>query len=111
MRPELVLTREISPSVETALDRDYTVHRIAGRADVGGVPEALVIGASGWTDEREPYSNFGACVDVFAPGGNIMSAYNWDDSAAGTMSGTSMATPHVAGAAALSVLPASVRAA
>ena len=68
---------------------------------MGGVPEALVIGASGYTDEREYYSNFGACVDMFAPGGYITSAYAGDDSTSTTMSGTSMATPHVAGAAAL----------
>jgi Subtilase family/Bacterial Ig domain/Peptidase inhibitor I9 len=68
---------------------------------MGGVPEALVIGASGSTDVRESYSNYGACVDMFAPGGSITSAYAGDDSSSATMSGTSMATPHVAGAAAL----------
>jgi len=67
----------------------------------GGVAEALVIGASGYTDWRESYSNFGACLDLFAPGGNITSAYAGNDTDSITMSGTSMASPHVAGAAAL----------
>ena len=68
---------------------------------MGGVPDALVVGASGYTDWREWYSNYGTCVDLFAPGGNIMSAYASSDTAVSTMSGTSMAAPHVAGAAAL----------
>jgi len=68
---------------------------------MGGVPEALVVGASGYSDWRESYSNFGSCLDVFAPGGGITSAYAGSDTGFTTMSGTSMATPHVAGAAAL----------
>ena len=68
---------------------------------MGGVPDALVVGASGYTDWREWYSNYGTCVDLFAPGGNITSAYASSDTAGWTMSGTSMAAPHVAGAAAL----------
>ena len=68
---------------------------------MGGVPDALVVAASGYNDWRESYSNYGTCVDLFAPGGNIMSAYASSDTAVTTMSGTSMAAPHVAGAAAL----------
>jgi hypothetical protein len=68
---------------------------------MGGVPEALVVGASGYSDWREGYSNFGSCLDVFAPGGAITSAYAGNDTGFTVMSGTSMATPHVAGAAAL----------
>ena len=68
---------------------------------MGGVPDALVVGASGYTDWREWYVNYGTCVDLFAPGGSIMSAYASSDTAVRTMSGTSMAAPHVAGAAAL----------
>jgi len=68
---------------------------------MGGVPDTLVVGASGYTDWREWYSNYGTCVDLFAPGGNIISAYGSSDTAVRTMRGTSMAAPHVAGAAAL----------
>ena len=68
---------------------------------MGGVAEALVVGASGYSDWRERYSNIGSCLDVFAPGGSITSAYAGNDTGFTTKSGTSMATPHVAGAAAL----------
>jgi len=68
---------------------------------MGGVPEALVVGASSYNDWREGYSNIGSCLDVFAPGGGITSAYAGNDTGFTTMSGTSMATPHVSGAAAL----------
>jgi serine protease len=68
---------------------------------MGGVPDALVVGASGYSDAREWYSNYGRCVDLFAPGGNIASAAAGSDTGWTWMSGTSMAAPHVAGAAAL----------
>jgi hypothetical protein len=68
---------------------------------VGGVPGLVVVGASGSSDAREPYSNYGRCVDLFAPGGDVMSAYALSDDARGFLSGTSMASPHVAGAATL----------
>jgi subtilisin family serine protease len=65
------------------------------------VAAALTVGASDATDARAPFSNFGACVDLFAPGVNITSAWATGDAATLTMSGTSMATPHVTGTAAL----------
>ena len=64
------------------------------------VAEGIVTGATSNTDARASFSNFGACVDVHAPGVNIVSAGIASDTAAATLSGTSMATPHVAGAAA-----------
>ena len=65
------------------------------------VPSANTVGATTNTDARSSFSNFGTCVDIFAPGSSITSSWNTSDSATNTISGTSMATPHVAGALAL----------
>jgi subtilisin family serine protease len=64
-------------------------------------PEAITVNSVDRTDARSSFSNFGSCTDVFAPGRDIVSAWNSGDSATNTASGTSMATPHVAGVAAL----------
>jgi subtilisin family serine protease len=80
-------------------------------------PTALTVGATFWTDAKAGYSNVGSCVDLFAPGSFINSDWNASDTATAQLSGTSMATPHVAGAAALylethsSASPAAVAAA
>lgn len=65
------------------------------------VPEALTVGATQLNDAKVVWSNFGSCVDLFAPGLDITSAWATTDTASQTISGTSMATPHVVGAAAL----------
>ncbi|MFC7614620.1 S8 family serine peptidase [Actinokineospora soli] len=65
------------------------------------VAEAITVNASTNTDARASFSNWGTCTDIFAPGQNITSAWNTSDTATNTISGTSMAAPHVAGAAAL----------
>jgi hypothetical protein len=62
---------------------------------------ALTTGATTQTDARTTFSNFGTCVDIFAPGQGITSDWNTSNTATNTISGTSMASPHVAGAAAL----------
>ena len=67
-----------------------------GRAD-----SAITVGATTSTDARAFFSNFGACVDIFAPGSDVVSSYNTSDTATQTISGTSMASPHVAGVVAL----------
>ncbi|RKT82043.1 Serine protease, subtilisin family [Saccharopolyspora antimicrobica] len=63
------------------------------------VPSAITVNATDSRDSRSTFSNYGSCTDIFAPGTNITSTTNGGGS--GGMSGTSMATPHVAGATAL----------
>ena len=65
------------------------------------VAEAITVNATDINDNRASFSNFGTCTDIFAPGVSITSAWNTTDTATNTISGTSMATPHVAGGAAL----------
>lgn len=69
--------------------------------------KAVTVGASTLGDERAYFSNFGPCVDVFAPGLNILSTWIGSESAINTISGTSMASPHTAGLLAylLSIYP------
>jgi subtilisin family serine protease len=64
-------------------------------------PAAITVGSTTTTDARSSFSNFGTCVDIFAPGSSITSSWNTSDTATNTISGTSMATPHVTGVAAL----------
>jgi subtilisin family serine protease len=66
-----------------------------------GLAGAITVAASSSTDAQASFSNFGSCVDLYAPGVSVTSAWNTDDYATGSASGTSMASPHVAGAAAL----------
>jgi subtilisin family serine protease len=82
-----------------------TVVVAAGNSDVDActvsparVPAAITVGATTHSDDEAPFSNHGACVDLYAPGAAITSSYA---SGYAAMSGTSMAAPHVAGAAAL----------
>ncbi|MFI8252483.1 S8 family peptidase [Streptomyces filamentosus] len=65
------------------------------------VTEALTVGATSNTDAKASWSNYGAVLDLFAPGVSITAGWNTGDTATNTISGTSMATPHVAGAAAV----------
>jgi subtilisin family serine protease len=65
------------------------------------VPEAMTVSATDDTDKKASWANYGNCVDWFAPGVNITSAWYTSDTATKTISGTSMATPHTTGVAAL----------
>jgi subtilisin family serine protease len=67
----------------------------------GRVADAMTMGATTSKDMKASFSNYGPCVDWFAPGASITSAYDWSDTAVATMNGTSMATPHTVGVAAL----------
>ncbi len=79
------------------------------------VGAAITVGSTDASDARSSFSNWGRCLDIFAPGSEITSAWDTGNSAVKTISGTSMASPHVAGVAALylerngSASPAEVR--
>ncbi|MBC7895249.1 MAG: S8 family peptidase [Cytophagaceae bacterium] len=66
-----------------------------------GATAAITVGAMNLMGNHAIFSNFGPCVDLYAPGVNIVSAWNWSATATAISTGTSMASPHVAGAAAL----------
>jgi len=66
----------------------------------GADPAVISVGAINEADQMASYSNYGACTTLFAPGSDITGAWTSSETAAATLSGTSMATPHVAGAVA-----------
>merc|ERR1711972_593023 len=65
------------------------------------VPSAITVGATTSTDARSSFSNYGSCTNIWAPGSSVVSASHTSNSATRTLSGTSMACPHVSGGAAL----------
>ncbi|MFI5659092.1 S8 family serine peptidase [Streptomyces sp. NPDC051684] len=73
----------------------------ASQSSPARVPEAITVASSTEDDEQSDFSNFGSVVDIYAPGSDITSDWNTGDDATNTISGTSMATPHVVGAAAV----------
>ncbi|MFJ5998565.1 S8 family serine peptidase [Streptomyces sp. NPDC092370] len=72
----------------------------AGQGSPARVAEAITVASSTKDDKQSDFSNFGAVVDIYAPGSDVTSAWNDSDDGTKTISGTSMATPHVVGAAA-----------
>ncbi|MEP5232418.1 MAG: S8 family serine peptidase [Alloalcanivorax sp.] len=98
----------LDTAVANAVDAGVTMVVAAGNDNANAcngspnrVPEALTVGATTRQDQRSSFSNFGACVDLFAPGSDITSAWYQSDTQTASLNGTSMAAPHAAGAAAL----------
>ena len=116
-----VANMSLGGGVSSALDRavqnsiaDGVTYAVAaGNGDALGVPQdacgnsparvsgAITVGATDRSDQPASFSNYGSCVDLFAPGVGITSDWYTSTTATNTISGTSMATPHVAGVAAL----------
>jgi subtilisin family serine protease len=79
----------------------FGVHQNACNSSPARVTEAMTISATDSSDRKASWANYGSCVDWFAPGVSITSAWYTSNTATRTISGTSMATPHTAGVAAL----------
>ena len=100
-------------AVRSSISSGITYAIAAGNGDALGNPqdacttsparvaEAITVSAANSSDARASWANYGTCVDMFAPGVSIASAWYTSDTATNTISGTSMATPHTAGVAAL----------
>lgn len=102
----------ISSALDTAVNNlhnaNVTIAVAAGNSNANAcnssparAANAITVGSTTSTDARSSFSNFGTCLDIFAPGSSILSAWFTSNTATATLSGTSMASPHVAGVAAL----------
>jgi subtilisin family serine protease len=100
------ISSALDSAVSRSINSGVTYALAAGNSNANAcnssparVGAAITVGATTSSDARASYSNYGSCLDIFAPGSSITSA--WSDGGTNTISGTSMASPHVAGAAAL----------
>ena len=98
----------LDDAINRVVNKDIVVVVAAGNNNADAcnyspsrVPAAITVGATTNQDQRANYSNYGKCLDVFAPGSNITSDWYSSNTATATASGTSMASPHVAGLAAI----------
>ncbi|MGC5584350.1 S8 family peptidase [Ornithinimicrobium sp. W1679] len=98
----------VDEAVARMVDAGVTTVVAAGNEDQDAcatsparAPGALTVGATDRDDRRASFSNHGSCLDLFAPGVGITAAWHKGDASTNTISGTSMASPHVAGVAAL----------
>merc|ERR1711939_945701 len=97
-------SQALNDATKAAVDADITMLVAAGNSNKNACnyspasePSAVTWGATDNADYRASYSNYGVCVDIFGPGSDITSAWIGSPSATNTISGTSMATPNVAG--------------
>lgn len=102
------LSATFNEAADALIDRGFVVTGAAGNWGIdactrspASIGRALTIAATNQNDDRSPFSNHGACVDLFAPGSSILSADIQSTVAESLRSGTSMAAPHVAGVAAI----------
>lgn len=98
----------LDQAVENSIANGVTYAVAAGNSNSdacygspNGVGPAITVGSTTSSDARSSFSSYGTCLDIFAPGSSITSAWHTSNSATNSISGTSMASPHVAGAAAL----------
>lgn len=104
------ISTAVNSAVAGAVGKGVTMVVAAGNSNVDACttspasePTALTVGATDSNDQRASYSNWGSCLDLFAPGSNISSAWYTASNATAVLNGTSMASPHVTGVAALAL--------
>jgi subtilisin family serine protease len=102
------ISNALDTAVAASIEEGVTYAVAAGNENANAcgssparAPAAITVGATANTDARASFSNFGTCLDLFAPGQAITSAWHTSNTSTRTISGTSMASPHVAGVAAL----------
>lgn len=103
----------LDDAVRNSINSGVQYSLAAGNGDLNGnavdacgtsparTAEALTVSATNSSDQRASFANYGSCVDLFAPGVSVLSTWNSSNTATATLSGTSMAAPHVAGIMAL----------